>query len=173
MKSGQKMFSAMYGSHVSFLMAALTRTSGTIVEYGAGQWSTPLIRRVAGERRVISYEADADWADTMGGCVHAPEAWLQTIPIDTDLVFIDVDSPDRKHYGRAIVAERLKHIGYTGIIVAHDVKPLFPRYKQALDAFRFGVIDRAFVPPTGVYSDAVDVTKWNLNTVVNGEEESR
>lgn len=150
-----------YGSHVSLLALAVTKSEGTIVEFGAGFWSTPILRRLAGERQVISYERNADWANAVGGCVVCECPWNQAIPEDTGLVFIDCDSPDNKHEGRAVIAERLKSAGYTGLIVAHDVKPRFERYYSALQAFESSWVDGRLLPPTGIYTDQqVDFASW-------------
>lgn len=150
-----------YGSHVSLLALAAARSTGPIVEFGCGFWSTPILRRLAAGREVISYERDADWAEAVGGCVLSARPWEEEIPAETGLVFIDCDSPDGKHEGRAIVAERLKAMGYRGLVVAHDVKPKFERYHAALEAFESKWVDQKLWPPTGLYSDEeIDFTLW-------------
>ncbi|MFI4854928.1 MAG: hypothetical protein ACIAQF_08135 [Phycisphaerales bacterium JB065] len=142
-----------YGSHVSLLAWAAANSGGTIVEFGAGFWSTPILRRIAGNRQVISYERDPDWAEAVGGCELCVRPWEMDIPEDTGLVFIDCDSPDNRHEGRAEIAERLKATGYMGLVVAHDVKPKFSRYYTALQAFNSRWEDEKIWPPTGIYTD--------------------
>jgi hypothetical protein len=150
-----------YGSHVSLLAMAAQRSTGPIVEFGSGFWSTPILRRLAGNREVISYERDPDWAEAVGGCVLTARPWDAEIPPETGLVFIDCDSPEGAHDGRAIIAERLKAMGYLGLVVAHDVKPKFKRYHAALEAFRSKWVDGKLWPPTGIYSDEkIDFASW-------------
>lgn len=54
-----------YSTHQPVLYEALLRTSGSVIEFGCGHGSTPLLHRVCEKhgRKLLTLESDRDWLD--------------------------------------------------------------------------------------------------------------
>lgn len=155
------------GSHVPFLAAAVARTGGTVVEFGTGWWSTPLLHYMcAGRRPLVSYETDAEWLELMrqfqsgGHFMEHVKNWDEVpLPVQIAVAFVDcsVDETKKEHH-RARLVRRLK--GRAHFIVCHDteadIRPAAGDYGWAeLDGlFKYQSTFKGIRPWTTVYSDA-------------------
>lgn len=144
------------GTHIPVLLACLQKTSGPVLEFGVGCWSTSLMTLfAAGDRYVRSVESDKRWFELfcqMHKAVdHARKSWGGThdvihVPnyddavVDDhrwDIVFLDHNPPER----RGVDAARLRDncrlmIAHDSQHPAYEIKPVFKTFKYRLTDFR-------------------------------------
>lgn len=128
-----------YSSHLQALAWALARTTGDIVEYGGGWYSTPLFHGhcEATGRELYTVETD-EWmanqlAQGWGGRVgRTPESI--GVPKKPGLVFIDDGDP-------ALRSNYLAVSGGAQLVVVHDTEPAsepnYPGMREALEQYRY------------------------------------
>ena len=155
------------GSHVPFLAAAVARTKGTVLEFGTGWWSTPMLHWMCQGKRVLhSYETDLAWLEQMlqfSGKDHVLmhiKDWDRLMPpAEASVAFVDcsVDESRLEHH-RPRLVRRLKALR-THFIVCHDteadIRPAAGDYGWAeLDGlFKYQSTFKGIRPWTTVYSD--------------------
>lgn len=159
------------GSHVPWLGLLVSRTKGPAVEFGIGDYSTPLLHAMVAmqRRQLFSYETDFDWFQQyreMESDYHHLEL-IQSWAPDRfnvcgywDLAFVDC-SPgvdDRQDVSpRVDLIKRLK--GKSKFIAAHDTEADIPPsaggfgWKELDGLFRYETVLDRFRPWTTVYSD--------------------
>ena len=111
-----------WASHLPALFSCLLATSGAVLEVGAGDWSTPLLRKfcaVAG-RSFISLEEDEGWANKCGSIsVNTPVAMTNTLVSAAtrsggwSIVFLD-------HNGHRRATDALLFVDSAEYVVIHD-----------------------------------------------------
>ena len=151
-----------WASHLPALFSCLLATSGAVLEVGAGDWSTPLLRKfceVAG-REFASVEEDVGWA-AKHGARHADAneigpvlASLATIR-PWSVVFLD-------HNGHRRAADALLFVDSAEYIVIHDYPS--PDIFKDLDEKRWKhqIVDKRARPWTLVLtqSDELAARLW-------------
>ena len=50
-----------YSTHIPILMAAVLRSSGPVIEFGMGHYSTPILHQLCHNRLLLSVESDAEF----------------------------------------------------------------------------------------------------------------
>lgn len=155
-----------YSTHQTLLIFAALRTTGTIWELGAGDYSTPILHAISGGvRPVVTLESDpawlarfadfacpwhrfvrvADWASALLKlCQESPAG----------LCFVDQAPPS----ARGLSLRTLR--GSVGVFVCHDSQEGYQTWQGTLIAFRFSCEDRRLTPWTMAVSDTVDVRGW-------------
>lgn len=169
-----------YGSHVAILAAAIMRTTGSVLECGAGDWSTPVVHYTAGSRDVVTADIEGGWLDRVvayggGNGSHRfydvrtrlmpgeprsvtkdIEAWVAFIRSLNEywgIAFVDC-SPGE---ARVPIIEALQ--GRADLIVAHDTEADIPPsggnygWKKLEGRFKYISTCKRFRPWTTVYSD--------------------
>lgn len=140
-----------YGTHLPMLVEAFFRTKGTVIEHGAGLFSTQLLSYLCclADRCLITVEQNADWLDVTDhpGCV------VETInSLDASerfgLVLIDGGKDERRS---AIDLLRSR----TDVFVIHDWESRVG-YRYPTDWKYIRVYD-VLSPSTAICSDTQDV----------------
>jgi len=105
------------GSHVPVLEYALTVTTGPILEFGGGHWSTPVLR--GSGRPVTTIEPNERWAGELKRMFPGLDLRPTPPPVsdDYDFIFFDHDPEDK----RLPTLEAWR--GHFRVGVVHDVGP--------------------------------------------------
>lgn len=116
-----------WGSHVPALAAAVANTTGNMLELGCGDYSTPLIHALRGERFVLSAEHDAKWLERFAN-LHQPGAH-HVIPVPDWDAFLVSQGVAERPWGLIICdhapgdrrAPDLRALANLGeVVLAHD-----------------------------------------------------
>lgn len=152
-----------HSSHVPWLASAVAQTTGTIVEFGGGYFSTPLLHVLAGKRHVYTLESSPEWflkLHTLNSKTHSviitPRLW-KDLSLDVlgpiGLAFVDCEPSD----DRVGIIKRLK--GQAQMILAHDTEPdAHPsrgpyRWEELDGLFKYKTVLDKWKPWTTAYSD--------------------
>ena len=140
-----------YGTHLPVLVEAFFRTYGTVVEHGAGLFSTRLLSYLCclADRCLITVEENADWIDTTDhpGCVIPTIDSLDTIG-RFGLVLIDGPQNERRP-----AIDLLRN--QTDVFVIHDWESK-SGYKYPTD-WKYIRVCEMLLPTTAICSDTQDV----------------
>lgn len=109
-----------WASHLPSLFSCLLATNGAVLEVGAGDWSTPLLRqycKTAG-RKFISIEEDHVWATKHGSFCYADVELTKALELcakerEWSVVFLD-------HNGFRRASDALLFVDRAEYIVVHD-----------------------------------------------------
>jgi len=111
-------------SHIPLLIKVMQKTSGPVLELGAGPGSTPLLYWMCfdQDREFTSYDSNKEYVDTLAkfGVKHV-ESFDEVEVKKYDVVFIDSAPPERRH----IDVERFQDSNY---IVIHDSQRHLDQY---------------------------------------------
>lgn len=158
------------GSHFPILAAAVHRTTGPVIEFGMGNYSTPMLHGLCRDRLLVSVESSKEWIQhfeeyrSPSHQIHlvegAPkrEAWTQYKGIEerNDWSVALVDQWSEHRYD---IALRLK--GRCRFIICHDFEevympPGYPsdfKWKALLGQFKYMWVWKKYIPYTAVFSD--------------------
>lgn len=169
-----------YSTHLPMLYRALQATEGSVVEFGSGPFSTPLLHNTvcSVSRRLITIEEDgrfvaklANMADEFHEIYHAPTKGVMDKLISElskdryGVVFVDHQLPSSEikegkpgcYEPRAEVA--LWALDYADLVVVHDVERpecFGQTWEQFLEKAVCQHVDVTLQPHTGVYAK----TNW-------------
>lgn len=155
-----------FATHIPVLLAWLRHTSGPILEFGSGWFSTPVINAFAVGRLARTVEADPKWHPVVAPvCTHQPVtrhdhqlvfvADYDQAPVDDhfwSVVLIDHEPPRR-----GVDVERLR--GKCQLLIGHDSQHDVYGYGPAFDHFKYRFTSDRPVPWTTVVSDT-DPLDW-------------
>lgn len=149
------------------LFKAMESTEGSIMEFGMGHGSTPLLNEYAtkNKRPLLSFDYNQEWRskfDAILNKYHSSELvtdWNKVYESNPAAAVIFIDqSPGEE---RKFTIERYKHT--SGILVIHDteptgagdyqVRPLFDKFKYKVEVQTAGAWATAL-------SQEIDITKW-------------
>ncbi|HUX17298.1 MAG TPA: hypothetical protein VMW52_12555 [Phycisphaerae bacterium] len=141
-----------YGTHLPALIHCVLRTSGPILELGAGRFSTPILHQLcsADQRRIVTAEEPGDWLATYE---HLRTDWHEFIrsydaevidAIQWSVVLID-HAMDRRNADLQRLADR------ASFIVVHDTN--CTKYGYDFAAFRYRRDWDDLSPTTAVVSN--------------------
>lgn len=151
-----------WSSHIEALAWAVARTTGPVVEMGAGYYSTPLLHGLceAQGRELWTFEQDPEWM------AKVRDTW------ESDTHHFNKDFPENFKPGLMFVddasAWRAGNILWAKdhgaeLVVCHDTEPagreVYPGMQEALDGFVFSRRWTNFPAHTTVVSDTVPL--WN------------
>jgi hypothetical protein len=150
-----------WASHLPALFSCLLATSGTVLEVGAGDWSTPLLRKFCdiGGRAFTSIEEDPAWA-TRTGSRHVPLSKMTDVLRSYamsrwSVVFLD-------HNGHVRTEHALLFVDTAEYVVIHDYPS--PDIFDKLEASRWKhqIVDKRARPWTLVLtqSDELAARMW-------------
>lgn len=157
------------GSHAPWLALLASRTIGSVVEFGIGAFSTPLLHVMIAMqgRKLQSYETDLQWFNDylpLAGPNHQMAFIKDWRNIDYesgwDIAFVDCSpaADERQDVSpRVEIIKRLK--GRARFIVAHDTEADIPpsagdyRWRELNGLFQYQTVLDKFRPWTTVYSD--------------------
>lgn len=112
-----------YATHIEVLAAAVLRTTGPILELGTGEYSTPLLRVLRGDRPLLSLESDAEWLERF----RSMECQGHAIRLVTDWDAVDV----AQYWGLVVLDHAPAHrriiegrrvAAWADIVVVHDTE---------------------------------------------------
>src|SRR4051794_4790555 len=84
-----------YATHVPVLLACLRRTTGPILEFGSGWFSTPIIAAFAIDRLARTVEVDPHWFSVVSSvCTQQPTAHRHQIVFAPDYQHAPIDDHD-------------------------------------------------------------------------------
>ena len=148
-----------YSTHIPALAAVAMHTQGPIVEFGCGDYSTPLLHEICRpqQRRLLSLETDKAWAsrfldlrtpwhEILVG--NSYEDFDQIVRQPLDVAFIDHAPTERR------VVDIAKLRPHAMIIVVHDADCRIYGYESILPLFRHRVRYGRMHPRTDVVSEA-------------------
>ncbi len=150
-----------YGTHREYLLEAVRRTSGPVLELGCGDGSTPVLHDACtgAGRLLVTVDSDWEWLqkfEHMRCDLHltqlkddpADTGWLNGVePEEWGVVFVD-HSPGRS---RRRAVERARKIAE--YIVVHDTEELGYGLEDLLSSFKYRKDFRRSRPWTTVVSD--------------------
>jgi len=149
------------GTHMAPLLTAVANTKGRIIEFGCGDYSTPLLHAVAGSRLIYSYETDRKWLDrytdlrSTKHTLELVEDWDAVDVADCGVILIDHAPAER----RIIDIERFR--GRAQAIVVHDTDASdWYGYGPVLDSFKYRYDYTRYSKTTAIVSDFRDPGKW-------------
>jgi hypothetical protein len=156
-----------FATHIPVLLACLRRTTGPVLEFGSGWFSTPILSAFAVGRLVRTVEADPRWFPLIVPVgAHQPATKhdhqlvfvpdYQQAPIDDhfwSVALIDHEPPQR----RGIDVARLH--GKCQLLIAHDSQHDAYGYGPAFERFQYRFTFDRLVPWTTVVSDT-DPLDW-------------
>lgn len=153
-----------YTTHISTLLVALQATTGTVIEVGGGQSSTPFLHWVckASGRKLITYEnhpAYYEYARTFKSHLHSIrriDDWDDMKIEGAGVVFIDHHPSQRRH----IDAIRFKDSA--DIVVIHDTERDDENYRnrEIWEHFKFRYDYTDTRPWTTMVSNHIDVSTF-------------
>lgn len=145
-----------WASHLPALFSCLLATSGAVLEVGAGDWSTQLLRtycHVAG-RNFRSIEEDEQWSIKAGSQyvpLSAMTEWLQRAAnAKWSVVFLD-------HNGHRRAADALLFVDSAEYIVIHDYPSPDIFDKLDLSRWKHHIVDKRARPWTLVLTQSEDL----------------
>jgi hypothetical protein len=145
-----------YGSHQRALVAAVCRTVGPVIEFGCGDYSTPILHEMCGAagRKLLSLESDPEWLARFTA-MRTPEHEIRLVTSwdDVDLggpwavAFVDHAPAAR----RVVDIERVR--SRAQFIVVHDTEDPTYGYEPLLSSFRYRIDLREIGPHTKIVGD--------------------
>lgn len=162
------------------LLTACLNTKGPIIEFGMGEYSTPLLHTIGESqcRDIISTDTSKEWIynfSNMGSKYHKlyyvpvyeddfeknpkPEMW-DTVGSQFEyygVVFIDHRPGER----RRVEIEKYKN--KADILVVHDTGQKDYQYENVLNKFKFRYDCKRYTPYTTLVSNKMDVSLLFLN----------
>ncbi len=157
------MFSVRYSTHLPVLMQAIAKTSGDVLELGAGLFSTPLLHWLvaAKGRKLVSFDNDPrfyEWAGSLANQYHRivfvknwDDAWIEK---PWDVVLVD-HSPDER---RIVEVRRLANLAR--YLIIHDSNGRYEKnyhYSKIYKLFKYHLDFTEAEPSTTVLSNLVDL----------------
>jgi len=150
-----------YFSHIPLLSAAMTITSGPVLELGAGLGSTLLLHGLCGSlnRKLTTIESDKTWLNQF---INYGRSWhqikyvkdfvlLEEYSMDWGLVFIDHGIAKQRGYS-------LKLLEDNPVIICHDTCHFWLyNYEPILSSFKYRFDYKINGPRTTAVSNSVDV----------------
>lgn len=115
-----------WNSYLPFLYEALEKTkSGTVLEYGMGDGSTPILHDYckAKKRKLKSFDYDKQWAEKFANLasadhkIYVVKDWDEAYDPDATVVFIDQSPGERRKI------DIQKYATSNAIVVVHDTEP--------------------------------------------------
>lgn len=160
---------APYETHRPVLCEAVLRTSGPILELGAGSGSTYALHAASKimKRRLLTLEGNAEWAkrflylrSELHEIEHDP-GWKRCDDPDFrqsrwSLAFVDHAPAERRIDDIAWLASR------ADVVVIHDTEDPTYRYELVFPLFKHVNNHSAYPQWTSVLSNVVDVTTWTF-----------
>ena len=170
-----KRFSLRYASHLSVTMQAVLKTEGSVLELGAGHFSTPVLHWMCAQkkRELVSYdnqERFLHWSHVYE-CewhhLYYLEDW-DGAEIDRawDVVLVDHSPSERR------ITEIVRLANLAKYIVIHDSNAHYNReyhYDTIYKLFKQQLNFDAVVPSTTVLTNLVDLTDFWEGGIGNGE----
>lgn len=137
-----------YGSFMPGLEWAVQKTTGPILELGAGYFSTPYLHAL--QRTIITYEYDPDFADQVealfGGEGHWVISTFDEVPdIPFSVVLLDCEGWSRQKFFDRVRAR-------TEVFVVHDTQDPWVKWEPFKYQHSFGEN-----PRTTLLSETLDV----------------
>ena len=151
-----------YSTHIPVTALALQKTGELfpelpILECGCGDYSTPMIWLMRGQREHVIYSADPQWSSR-----YRHIARIHRVMLDEPKRWAKVDIPDG--WGLCLmdshesVANRIQHIPALldgcKVVVMHDAR------EDMVPEAKYGVVFRSYRPWTWIGSNEVDVEQW-------------
>ena len=128
-----------WSTHIHALSAAVQHSSGPILELGCGDYSTPLLHVLRGDRLVVSAERDPAWYAQFVDLAAAGhevvlvsdwDAFLEIVKsTHWGVVFVDHSPGERRAADLRLLAPR------TDLVVVHDTEASCYGWAGAFDAY--------------------------------------
>jgi len=148
-----------YGSHSPLLYLALKNTEGTVVEFGCGYNSTPLIREYCESvgREFISLETDHAWAAKFKDTI-VIDTYANYVNDNIGLLFIDgkpgEERKERLHQFSPLAKVLIAHDTQQSADYCYGMAEILSQFKYRLDFKPEGF------PETTAVSNFIDITKF-------------
>ncbi len=169
MIENRKLASAAFGTHITPLIAAVMATKGDVVEFGMGDYSTPLLHEIihsqrinGSDRKLVSFESDPDWLKNFADLASHWHS-IMNVP-DWNNVFLNNYNTSVLLIDHAPAEQRrldiLKYANSAKIIVVHDTdKMKYYDYGSAFETFQYVFTYKRYSKTTTLLSNYIDVTK--------------
>lgn len=114
-----------WNTYLPLLGEALKQTKGTVIEYGMGDSSTPILHDYCAKynRKLRSYDSSLDWYSKFSHLSNVDHSvtyitnWDNAFDPDADVVLIDHAPGERRQ------VDIEKYAGTNAILVVHDTQP--------------------------------------------------
>ena len=172
--------SSGYGTHQPVLYQAIQQTecskhpmaSMPILELGCGLFSTELIQKFAGTRKIVSVDSDEAWLDQYKAAYQNDNHEFKLLNFNEmqmsgcySVVFVDQGCWQSR-------ADSLRHYSASAFFVVLHDSDYLPR-ELGVDFSKLYYYHKTFMPlqpypyvtgpPTTILSNFVDVTSWEIN----------
>ena len=157
MDSTMSTYDGGYSTHIEALAWAASRTTGPILEWGCGYYSTPLLHGIAEAqgRKLYTMEAQEGWLELFLPWKNEWHHLNRLMPAGQipGLVFVDDES-----WSRPI---RIQEAHDAQMVVVHDTEPEsavnYPGMEEAMAEYRYRKDYKKFQQWTTVLSDHIDL----------------
>lgn len=177
MITGRKLADANWGTHMPVLITAAMKTTGPILEFGCGDFSTPLLHAICSvnKRFILSVDSDKKWLENF---LDLETDWHKFIYVNIydennnlcaekwehikndshwGLIFIDHHPGCR----RVIDIERFKN--KADVIVIHDTQKsheFYYNYQPIISKFKYKFIYERYERQTTIVSNFINVENF-------------
>jgi len=150
-----------YGTHLPYLLEAVRRTTGPVLELGAGDGSTPVLHELCSMsgRLVVTVDCSMEWLVRYASLMNEQHRFEHKLdPSETEwltkdwaVVFVDHSPGETRRAAIARARERAEYI------VVHDTEELGYEIEELLSSFKHRKDFRYARPWTSVVSDRREV----------------
>jgi hypothetical protein len=145
----------IYGTHLPPLMECLVTTTGTVLEIGCGEWSTPILFAycLAARREFVSVDTDAGWAARLttqtGMKIECPPDLYALSLRRWSVVLVDNDPAESRAEAAARFADCAE------FVLIHDSENLYvvDTLDSVLDKWKYRLVYDTCVPNTLILSN--------------------
>ena len=153
-----------YGTHLHPLLVAVLATNGDVVEFGMGDYSTPLLHEVCNyqKRMLYSMETDKQWFDkwqdfhTINHRMDFMYDWddlnVDDVAFPCSVIFIDHAPAEQRQ------KDIVKYQDSCEIMVAHDTEKM-RYYGYDFSMFKYQYQYQRYDKKTTLLSKTIDVSK--------------
>lgn len=150
------------GSHIPILIKVMENSKGSVLELGAGYFSTPVLYWLckAQNREFVSYENDKEWQKIFGDVVTYIDNWDKA-PIDKKWGVVFIDHKPAKRRIKDI--KRLAKLA--DYVVVHDAQTSHEKqykYHWAFPLYKYKYMFDKVWPPTLVLSNFKDLKNLDI-----------
>ena len=163
--------SGQYGTHLVPLIAAVMATDGIVIEFGVGDFSTPVLHEIFGwdynwedsefiNRKLISYESDEKWLNNFIDLKSDRhefiliDNWDSIEVLPCSVLLVDHAPSER----RIVDIDRFKD--HAEILVVHDTdKMKYYGYDKVFGDFKYKKTYDRYSKSTTLLSNFTDITK--------------
>ena len=163
MKINRQIGKPGYGTHCTPLLAAVLNTTGTVIELGMGDFSTPVLHEAVKHfknRKLLSFESHKEWLnnfidlETTWHRIQHVEDFGNIEPLKCSVLLVDHAPALRR------IVDIKRFTNFADIICVHDTdKPGYYGYEPLLSGFKYRYDYKRYTKYTTLVSNIFNVNK--------------